>query len=95
MTTSADSQSTTITYDARRRRSVTTYPTTTNVVTTNSNDTLNRITKISSVAACKPRNTDLQIRWPQSSDSAFNSDIPYSFHPEGCKGKPKTRKILR
>ena len=34
MTTSKDSQSTSITYDARRRRSVTNCPTTANVVTT-------------------------------------------------------------
>lgn len=45
MTTSADSQTTSITYDSLRRRSTTTYPTTTNVVTTYTYDNLNRTGK--------------------------------------------------
>jgi YD repeat-containing protein len=48
MTTSADSQTTTISYDSLRRRSTVTYPgTTNNVVTTYTYDNADRITRIS------------------------------------------------
>lgn len=59
MTTSADSQTTNITYDSLRRRSTTTYPTTSNVVTTYTYDNLNRITVISTVSGATTYEMDV------------------------------------